>query len=180
MKVVGFCGSSGSGKTTLIEGVVAELKRAGQRVSVVKHAHVGFDLDQPGKDSYRFREAGAFEVLVASPRRMALLREFGAEVSFSVHDLLAELVDVDWVLVEGFKQADIMKVEVWREEAAARRGDVPIYPEDPFVVAIATDRPDALPVPTLRPIVPLGDPAALVAALHAAGDRLDYDRSRDR
>jgi molybdopterin-guanine dinucleotide biosynthesis protein B len=180
MKVVGFCGSSGSGKTTLIEGVVAELKRAGQRVSVVKHAHVGFDLDQPGKDSHRFREAGAFEVLVASPRRMALLREFGADVSFGVHDLLAELVDVDWVLVEGFKQADIMKVEVWREDAAARRGDAPIYPEDPFVVAIATDRPDALPVATLRPVVPLGDPAALVAALHVAGDRLDYDRCRDR
>jgi molybdopterin-guanine dinucleotide biosynthesis protein B len=178
MKVVGFCGPSGVGKTTLIEGVVRELRQEGQRVSVVKHAHAGFDLDQPGKDSHRVREAGAFEVLVASPRRMALLREYGTELNLGVHDLLAELIEVDWVLVEGFKHADIMKVEVWREDAAARRGDEPVYPEDPFVVAIATDRPDALPVPTLRPVVPLGDPAALLAALHAAGDRLDYDRSR--
>lgn len=178
MKVVGFCGPSGVGKTTLIEGVVAELKRGGQRVSVVKHAHVGFDLDRPGKDSHRFREAGAFEVLVASRRRMALLREYGTEVELPVHDLLAELSEVDWVLVEGFKHADIPKVEVWRAEVAARRGDAPIYPDDPFVVAVATDRPDALPVPTLRPVVPLDDAAALVAVLHAAGDRLDHDRSR--
>lgn len=178
MKVVGFCGPSGVGKTTLIEGVVAELRRAGQRVSVVKHAHVGFDLDRPGKDSHRMREAGAFEVLVASPRRMALLREFGTELDLSVHDLLAELTDVDWVLVEGFKHADLMKVEVWREDVAARRGDAPMYPDDPFVVAVATDRPDALPAPTLRPVVPLGDAAALLAALQAMGDRLVYDRSR--
>lgn len=178
MKVVGFCGSSGVGKTTLIEGVVAELRRAGQRVSVVKHAHVGFDLDRPGKDSHRMRDAGAFEVLVASPRRMALLREYGTELDLSVHDLLAELTEVDWVLVEGFKHADLMKVEVWREDVAARRGDAPIYPDDPFVVAVATDRPDALPAPTLRPVVLLGDPAALLAALQAAGDRLVYDRLR--
>lgn len=178
MKVVGFCGPSGVGKTTLIESVVAELKRAGQRVSVVKHAHVGFELDRPGKDSHRFREAGAFEVLVASPRRMALLREYGTELDVGVHDLLAELIEVDWVLVEGFKHADIMKVEVWRDDVAARRGDTPLYPDDPFVVAVATDRPDALPAPTLRPVVPLGDPAALLAALQAAGDRLVYDRIR--
>jgi molybdopterin-guanine dinucleotide biosynthesis protein B len=178
MKVVGVCGSSGSGKTTLLEALVAELRRAGQRVSVIKHAHVGFDLDRPGKDSFRLREAGAFEVLVASPNRLALMREFGAEIDLNVHQLLRELVDVDWVLVEGFKDADIMKVEVWRAEVATARGDVPIYPEDPFVVAIATDRPDALPVPTLRPVVALGDAPALLAALHAAGDRLHYDASR--
>ncbi len=178
MKVVGVCGASGSGKTTLLEGLVAALRRGGERVSVVKHAHAGFDLDRPGKDSFRLREAGAFEVLVASPRRLALMREFGAEAEPNVHQLLRELVDVDWVLVEGFKHADVMKVEVWREEAARARGDVPIYPEDPFVVAIATDRPDALPVPTLRPVVPLGDTAALLEVLRAAGDRLVYDPSR--
>lgn len=178
MKVVGICGSSGSGKTTLLEGLVAELKHRGQRVSVIKHAHVGFDLDRPGKDSHRLREAGAFEVLVASPKRLALMREFGAEIDLNVHQLLHELVDVDWVFVEGFKHADIMKVEVWRNEVAAARGDQPIYPEDPFVVAIASDRPDALPVPTLRPVVALGDTPALLAALGAAGDRLDYDFSR--
>ncbi len=176
MKVVGFCSSSGSGKTTLIADVVAELRRAGQRVSVVKHARHGFDVDHPGQDSHRLREAGAFEVLVASPSRLALMREFGTEVDLNVHELLRELVDVDWVLVEGFGHADIMKVEVWREAAAAVRGDTPIYPEDPFVVAVATDRPDALPVPTLRPVVPLDDAPALVAVLQAMGERLDYDR----
>ena len=178
MKVVGIGGASGSGKTTLLEGLVAALKQQGRRVSVVKHAHVGFDLDQPGKDSHRLREAGAFEVLVASPRRLALMREFAGEVELDVHQLLRELVDVDWVFVEGFKHADLMKVEVWRAEVAARRGDSPLYPDDPFVVAIATDDPDALPVPTLRPVVRLGDTEALLAALRAAGDRLDYDFSR--
>ncbi len=179
MKVIGFCGSSGSGKTTLIAGVVAELRAAGERVSVVKHAHGGFDLDQPGKDSHRLRGSGAFEVLLASPQRLALQREFGTDVRFTVHELLAELVPVDWVLVEGFRHADLCKVEVWRQAAAAVRGDRPLYPEDPYIVAIATDRPDALPEPTLRPVVPLADPAALVAVLRAAGDRLVYDRARD-
>ena len=178
MKVVGICGASGSGKTTLLEGLVAALKREGRRVSVIKHAHVGFDLDRPGKDSHRLREAGAFEVLVASPRRLALMREFAGEIELDVHQLLRDLVDVDWVFVEGFKHADLMKVEVWRAEIAARRGDMPLYPDDPFVVAIATDDPDTLPVPTLRPVVRLGDTGALLAALHAAGDRLDYDFSR--
>jgi len=178
MKVVGICGSSGSGKTTLIAGLVAGLRAAGEHVSVIKHAHGGFDLDQPGKDSHRLREAGAFEVLLASPRRLALQREFGAEVRFTVHELLAELVEVDWVLVEGFRHADLFKVEVWRQEAAAVRGDRPLYPDDPYVVAIATDRPDALPVSTLRPVVSLDDPAALVAVLREAGERLVYDRGR--
>jgi len=178
MKVVGFCGSSGSGKTTLIAGVVAALRAAGEHVSVIKHAH-GFDIDQPGKDSHRLREAGAFEVLLASPRRLALQREFGTEVQFTVHELLAELVEVDWVLVEGYRHADIMKVEVWRQEVAAVRGDRPAYPDDPFVLAIATDHPDALPEPTLRPVVPLNDAAAMVAVLRAAGERLVYDRNRD-
>lgn len=179
MKVVGFCGSSGSGKTTLIAGVVAQLRAAGEHVSVIKHAHGGFELDQPGKDSHRLREAGAFEVLLASPRRLALQREFRTEVQFTVHELLAELVEVDWVLIEGFRHADLFKVEVWRQEAAAVRGDLPGYPEDPYVVAIATDRPDALPAPTLRPVVALDDPGALVAVLRAAGERLVYHRRHD-
>ncbi len=174
MKVVGFCGSSGSGKTTLLERLVARLRARGERVSVIKHAHHGFELDRPGKDSARFREAGAFEVLLAAPDRLALLREFGASVPYSVHDLIAELAPADWVLVEGFGHADVMRVEVWRESVAAARGDVPIYPEDPFVVAIATDRPDALPVSTLRPVLALDDVDGLLAVLDAAGDRLDY------
>jgi molybdopterin-guanine dinucleotide biosynthesis protein B len=106
------------------------------------------------------------------------MREFEQEAEPTVHQLLRELVEVDWVLVEGFPQADIMKVEVWRREVAARRGDAPVYPEDPFVVAVATDDPDALPLPTLRPVLRLGDTPALLAALTAVGERLEYDPAR--
>ena len=169
MKVVGFAGYSNAGKTTLITGVIAALKAAGQRVSVVKHAHHRFDIDHPGKDSYRHREAGAFEVLIASGRRLAKMREFESEVELDVHQLLAEMVDVDWVLVEGFRHADLPKIEVWREG----QKDAPVlYPEDPFVVAIATDT--SLPEPTARPVLPLSDPAAVAAWLLGTADRFDY------
>jgi molybdopterin-guanine dinucleotide biosynthesis adapter protein len=121
MKVIGFCGWSGSGKTTLIEGVIAALKAAGQRVSVVKHAHHRFDIDHEGKDSWRHRKAGAFEVLVASSKRLALMREYEDEVEHDVHQLIAELAPVaDWVLIEGFKHADLLKIEVWRQAAVAQ------------------------------------------------------------
>lgn len=143
MRVVGFAGFSGSGKTTLVEQLIPALKLRGQRVSVVKHAHHSFDIDHPGKDTWRHREAGAFEVLAASPRRMVLMRELEARVEHSVHDLLAQLrSDVDWVLVEGFKQSNLPKVEVWRQA----NGKPLRFPEDPHIVAIATDHPEALPV----------------------------------
>ena len=84
-------------------------------MSVVKHAHHSFDIDHPGKDTCRHREAGAFEVVVASDRRLALMREFEREAELTVHQLIAELYDgVDWVLVEGFKDSDLLKIEVWR------------------------------------------------------------------
>ena len=115
MKVVGFAGYSGSGKTTLVEQLIPALKLRGLRVSVVKHAHHGFDIDHPGKDTFRHREAGAFEVVVASDRRLALMREFEQPAQLTVHHLIAELYDgVDWVLVEGFKDSDLLKIEVWR------------------------------------------------------------------
>jgi len=103
MKVVGFAGYSGSGKTTLVEQLIPALQLRGQRVSVVKHAHHDFDIDHPGKDTWRHREAGAFEVLAASPRRVVIMRELQGRVEHSVHSLIAELHPaVDWVLVEGF------------------------------------------------------------------------------
>ena len=105
MKVIGFRGYSGSGKTTLVEQLVAGLKAHGQRVSVVKHAHHAFDIDQEGKDSWRHRQAGAFEVVIASDRRLAKIREFETRADPTVHDLIAELSACDWVLVEGFKRA---------------------------------------------------------------------------
>lgn len=172
MKVVAFAGYSGSGKTTLIEGVIAEMRRHGSRVSVVKHAHHAFDIDRPGKDSQRHRAAGAFEVVIASRRRLALLREFEREAELSVHHLLAELHDgVDWVLVEGFKDCDLHKIEVWRPTAGHRAR----YPDDDFVVAIATDAPDRLPEPTLRPVLDLNQPADVARWLLDNALRFEYD-----
>lgn len=171
MNVVAFTGPSGVGKTTLMTGVIAALKAAGRRVSVVKHAHRAFDIDHPGKDSFRHREAGAFEVVIASSQRLAKIREFEAPVSPTVHQLLAELVDCDWALVEGYFDADIAKIELWRSGF----DDAPGYPDDPFVVALAAQGP--LPVPTLRDVLPLDEPAAVAAWLLAHPDRCRYDRA---
>jgi molybdopterin-guanine dinucleotide biosynthesis protein B len=170
MNVVGFCGPSGVGKTTLIEGVIAGLKARGLRVSVIKHAHQQFDIDRPGKDSHRHREAGATEVLVASARRLALLREFDVEGLPNLHQLLAELSPADWVLVEGWKHADLPKIEVWR----AALGQVPLYPDDPFVTAVATDDPAAMPVHTALPVLPMATPSVLVSLLLASATRYHY------
>jgi molybdopterin-guanine dinucleotide biosynthesis protein B len=172
MKVVGFAGYSGSGKTTLVESVIPALKLRGLRVSVVKHAHHKFDIDHPGKDTFRHREAGAFEVVVASDRRLALMREFEQPAQLTVHQLLAEVWDgVDWVLVEGFKSSNLLKVEVWREQSGAPAR----YPDDDFVVAIATDSPDRLPQETLRPVLDLNDADAVAQWLVDNGERFEYD-----
>jgi molybdopterin-guanine dinucleotide biosynthesis adapter protein len=171
MKVVGFAGYSGSGKTHLVERLIPALKLRGLRVSVVKHAHHNFDIDHPGKDTHRHREAGAFEVVVASDRRLALMREFEQPARLSVHHLLAELWEgVDWVLVEGFKDSNLLKLEVWRAEAAKPAR----YPDDDFIVGIATDSPDRLPESTLRPVLDLNDPDAIAQWLVDNGDRFDY------
>ncbi|MDR3368779.1 molybdopterin-guanine dinucleotide biosynthesis protein B [Rhodoferax sp.] len=172
MKVVGFAGYSGSGKTTLVERLIPELRRRGLRVSVVKHARAGFDMDRPGKDTFRHREAGAFEVVVASNARLALLREFEVAQELSVHQLIAELYDgVDWVLVEGFRDADLLKIEIWR----AASGKPARYSADDFIGAIATDSPDALPVPTGLPVLDLNDPQAVADWLLSQGERLTYN-----
>ena len=175
MKVIGFAGYSGSGKTTLVERLIPELKLRGLRVSVVKHAHHKFDIDHAGKDTWRHREAGAFEVVVASTQRLALMREFEQPAQLSVHHLIAELYDgVDWVLVEGFKDSDLLKIEVWRaaSEKPAR------YPDDEFIVAIATDSPDALPEASLRPVLDLNDAKAVTRWLLDQGERFEYHPER--
>jgi molybdopterin-guanine dinucleotide biosynthesis adapter protein len=172
MKVVGFAGFSGSGKTTLVESLIPALKLRGLRVSVVKHAHHRFDIDHPGKDTYRHREAGAFEVVVASDRRLALIREFEQPARLTVHHLIAELYEgVDWVLVEGFKESNLLKIEVWRAES----GSPALYGEDDFIVAIATNSPRQLPQATLRPVLDLDDADAAAQWLVDNGDRFDYD-----
>jgi len=171
MNVVGFAGYSGTGKTTLVERLIPALKARGQRVSVVKHAHHTFDIDQPGKDTRRHREAGAFEVVVASSKRLALIREYEQDIQPRVHHLLAELYDgVDWVLVEGFKQSDLLKIEVWR---ASTQHPVR-YVDDAFVVAIATDSPDQLPQATLRPVLDLNNPEMVADWLMRESHRFEY------
>jgi molybdopterin-guanine dinucleotide biosynthesis protein B len=172
MNVVAFAGYSGSGKTTLVESLIPALKLRGLRVSIVKHAHHKFDIDHPGKDTYRHRQAGAFEVVVASDTRLAMIREFEQPAELSVHHLIAELYDgVDWVLVEGYKSSDLLKVEVWR----AASGKPVRYPDDDFVVAIATDSPQDMPQATLRPVLPLNDPEAIAQWLIDNQDRFAYN-----
>lgn len=171
MNVIGFAGYSGSGKTTLVERLIPVLRLRGLRVSVIKHAHHRFDIDTPGKDTWRHREAGAFEVLVASSRRLALMREYEREAEPMVHHLIAELYDgVDWVLVEGFKESDLLKIEVWRPST----GQPPRYLHDDFVVAIATDAPGDLPQATQRPVLDLNDPDAVAGWLVDNQQRFNY------
>jgi molybdopterin-guanine dinucleotide biosynthesis protein B len=176
MKVAGFAGFSGSGKTTLVEQLIPELRLRGLRVSVVKHAHHSFDVDHPGKDTYRHREAGAFEVVAASDKRLMLVREFERPAVLSVHHLLAELYQgVDWVLVEGFKESDLLKIEVWRLPEAGQPARPVRYPEDDFVAAIATDAPGQLPVPTGLPVLDLNSPSAVADFLLEQAHRFEYD-----
>ena len=172
MNVIGISGYSGSGKTTLVERLIPALRARGQRVSVVKHAHHKFDIDHEGKDTFRHRAAGAFEVVVASDKRLALVREFEKPAQLTVHHLLAELYDgVDWVLVEGFKQSDLQKLEVWR----AVNGRAARYVDDDFIVAIATDSPDQLPQATQRPVLDLNDAEAVVDWMMASAGRFAYN-----
>ena len=153
MKILGIAGYSGSGKTTLIEKVVPVLVREGLRVSLVKHAHHEFDVDQPGKDSYRHRHAGCTEVLVSSSKRWALMHELRGAAEPSLQEQLKHLAPCDLVIVEGYKAEPIPKIEVHR-----RAGHTPLlFPEDPNVVAIATDEP----LETKLPQVDLDDAEAL-------------------
>lgn len=178
MKVVAFSGYSGSGKTTLIEQLIPALKRHGQRVSVVKHAHHRFDIDHPGKDTYRHREAGAYEVVVASDKRLALMREFEGSTELSVHQLIAELdAGVDWVLVEGFKHSDLPKLEVWRADAVDKNGQRhPLgFPEDDMILAVVTDAPPVLPVLTRLPLLALDDAESAARWLLDNAQRFHYN-----
>src|SRR5436190_11006844 len=170
MNVIAFCGFSGSGKTTLVEQLIVRLRLAGHRVSVVKHAHHDFDIDHEGKDSWRHRQAGAFEVVIASDRRLAKIREYQVQADPTVHQLIAELYECDWVLVEGFKHADLLKIEVWRADA----GKPAQYPNDPFVVAICTDSADRLPAATALPLLDINDPDAVAHFLLGNPERYEY------
>ncbi len=149
MKVFGFAGYSGSGKTTLIEQLIPRFVGRGVRVSLIKHAHHTFDVDQPGKDSYRHRHAGAGEVLVTSSRRWVLMHELRGEPEPSFEEQMKHLSPCDLVLIEGFKFAPIPKLEVWR----AVTGEPLLHPNDPHIVAVASDAK----VDTKLPLLDLND-----------------------
>jgi len=163
MRVIGLAGWSGSGKTTLLTNAIPRLTARGLRVSTLKHAHHAFDIDQPGKDSFEHRAAGATEVLVGAASRWALVHELRGEEEPGLPALLKRLSPVDLVLIEGYKAAPHPKLEVHR----ATVGKPLLHPGDPHIVAIAADGP--LPN-TKVPVIPLDDIEAIVDVMlaHAA------------
>ena len=153
MKIFGFAGWSGSGKTTLIEKLIPRFAGAGLRVSLIKHAHHSFDVDQPAKDSYRHRHAGAAEVLVTSSRRWVLMHELRGAQELPFEEQVKRVSPCDLLIVEGFKFAPIPKLEVWR----AATGEPLLHPNDTHIVAVASD----VPVQTKLPVLDLNDDAAI-------------------
>lgn len=154
MKVMGIVGWSGSGKTSLVVEVLPILRRMGLKVSTMKHAHHRFDVDKPGKDSFRHREAGASEVLVVTSSRWVLMHESREEPEPSIESLIERMTPVDLLLIEGFKTHPHPKLEIHRES----EGKPLLCPEDPGIVAVASDRP--LPGLTI-PVLDLNDPGAV-------------------
>ena len=137
MRAFGLAGWSGGGKTVLMGRLLPELTGRGLKVSTVKHAHHDFDVDQPGKDSWQHRQAGATEVLVASDRRWALMHELRGAPELGLVDLVRHMSPVDLLLVEGFKRHPMPKLEIYRPSL----GKAPLWPDDPSVCAIATNEP---------------------------------------
>jgi molybdopterin-guanine dinucleotide biosynthesis protein B len=157
MKVIGLAGWSGAGKTTLLTRVIPHLRGEGLRVSVIKHAHHKFDVDKPGKDSFRHREAGAEEVLVSSANRWALMHELRGEREPDLAELLRKLSRVDLVVIEGYKTEPHRKIEVFR---AANEKPF-LFPTDPDIVGIAAD----VAIETALPTAHLDDVPAIAAMM---------------
>jgi molybdopterin-guanine dinucleotide biosynthesis protein B len=154
MRIFGLAGWSGSGKTTLVARLLPALIARGLAVSTLKHAHHAFDVDQPGKDSWVHRQAGAHEVMVGSANRWALMHEHRGAAEPGLDELVAHMSPVDLVIVEGFKSHPYPKLEVYR----ASLGKPLLCRDDPFIVAVASDGdPGGLPVPVLA----LGDAAGI-------------------
>ncbi|MGB5065031.1 MAG: molybdopterin-guanine dinucleotide biosynthesis protein B [Candidatus Competibacter sp.] len=170
MKVLGVSGWSGCGKTTLIVALLPRLRARGLTVSTLKHAHHDVDLDSPGKDTWRHRQAGAHEVILVTGRRWALLHELREEPEPTLVELLAHLQPVDLVLVEGWKTGAYPKLEIWRRLAEDKP---PRFPSDPTIVAVASE-PLLKPVAYGRPGLPVFSLADLDGI---AGFVADFARS---
>jgi len=155
MKIFGFAGYSGSGKTTLIEKLIPLFVQKGLRVSLIKHAHHTFDVDQAGKDSYRHRHAGCTEVLVTSSRRWALMHELRGAPEPGLTEQIERLSPCDLLLVEGFKHESIPKLEIYRAEV----GESLLHPHDANIVAVASDAKvdTQLPQFDLNAVQPIAD-----------------------
>jgi molybdopterin-guanine dinucleotide biosynthesis adapter protein len=160
MRVIGLAGWSGAGKTTLLTRLIPHFREQGLRVSVIKHAHHDFDIDVPGKDSWRHRQAGAEEVLVASGKRWALMHELREAPEPRLTELLSKMSRVDLVVVEGFKSDPYRKIEVYR----AANGKAYLFPEDPGIVGIAAD----VAVQTTLPVAHLDDVEAIATMMQRA------------
>jgi molybdopterin-guanine dinucleotide biosynthesis protein B len=160
-KVLGVVGWSGSGKTTLLEYLVRELAASGRRINIIKHSHHDVMLEPPHKDSARLRMAGAAEVMLASPFRVAVMRELRGEAEPSLADHLARLAPADLTLVEGYKWESVAKLEVHRPSL----GQGALYPDDAHIEAVASDvlRPESLPAGVAW--LDLNDPPAVLAWL---------------
>jgi molybdopterin-guanine dinucleotide biosynthesis protein B len=173
MRVIGLSGWSGAGKTTLLRRLIPALTARGRSVSTLKHAHHNFDVDQPGKDSWEHRQAGAQEVLVASGVRWALMHELRGAAEPGLRDLLRRLDPVDLVLVEGFKRACHPKIEIFR----AANAKPPLHPDDASIVAVAADVVfDGLTIPLLH-LDAIEAIADVVDSQARPVDGIDWDES---
>lgn len=165
--VLGFAAFSGTGKTTLLKQLLPLLRAQGLRIGMIKHAHHDFDIDQPGKDSWELRKAGAEQMLIASGRRWALMVEEPQDGDPDLFRMLGRLETerLDLVLVEGFKRVAFPKIELHRPST----GRPLIYPEDDSVIAFASDEPP--PAALTIPFLDLNDPPAIAAFVRAFVDR---------
>jgi len=155
--IIGFAAYSGTGKTTLLVNLLPLLAARNLRVGVIKHAHHSFEIDQPGKDSYELRKAGAQQMLIGSDQRWALMVETNKNEKNSLYNHIKhmDVENLDLILVEGFKPEAIPKIELVRPSL----GKPPFYPEDKSIIAVATD--ESLPIPTTLPIFDLNSPAPI-------------------
>ena len=171
MKLFGFAGWSGSGKTTVIERIIPLLTQQGLKVSLVKHAHHDFDVDQPGKDSWRHRKAGCTEVLVTSSVRWAVMHELNGEAELTLPESLRRLSPCDLVLIEGYKRAAIPKLEIHRPAI----GKPVLFADDPHIVGFATDAPERFADSRL-PVLDLSNAEAISAFVIAHCITVEIDK----